>query len=114
MTDAKNSRLCLGQDGSATVIFDLSLHSETSIKKAIYKFASDFSTLLEKTSENSITAYITFPASMDQDSKSKLLSALCNEVIDQDLREQIFVETEGTRNLILAQAFSKTNLLSEE
>ena len=36
------------------------------------------------------------------------------EILDQDLRESIKRETEPVRNLVLAQAFSKTNLIKDE
>jgi hypothetical protein len=38
----------------------------------------------------------------------------CNEVLDQELRETIAEETAGIRNLLLAQAFSKTSLIDPE
>jgi len=34
----------------------------------------------------------------------------CNEVLDQELRERVVREMTGIRNLLLAQAFSKTAL----
>jgi hypothetical protein len=38
----------------------------------------------------------------------------CNEVLDQELREIIAEETVGIRDLLLAQAFSKTSLIDPE
>jgi His-Xaa-Ser system protein HxsD len=49
------------------------------------------------------------PLSADADLAS-LEGRFRNEVIDQDLRRRIARETENTRNLILAMAFSKTGL----
>jgi len=112
MTDTPSQGLSIESDGSAKIVFDLSLHTDTSIKKAIYKFASDLSSVLEKKSESKLIAHVHFKSEIESSEKMLLLSALCNEVIDQDLREKIFAETEATRNLILAQAFSRTNLLS--
>jgi His-Xaa-Ser system protein HxsD len=44
----------------------------------------------------------------------KLVGEFCNEVLDQDLRETVAEETTGIRNLLLAQAFSKTSLIDSE
>ncbi len=114
MNESQLQRLVHEQDGSVCILFDLTVHSETAIKKSVYKFAADFSVVLERTASNDMAVLVNFPASTNEDSRSSLVRALCNEVIDQDLREQIATETEATRNLILAQAFSKTNLISEE
>lgn len=44
----------------------------------------------------------------------RLVGEFLNDLIDQRLREIIGQETEATRDLILAHALSKTNLLSAE
>ena len=38
----------------------------------------------------------------------------CNEVLDQELREEIASESRGVRDLLLAHAFSKTSLIDSE
>ena len=48
------------------------------------------------------------------DSFAKLIDDFKKEVLDQDLREKLKVETEPVRNLILAHAFSKTGIISHE
>lgn len=45
---------------------------------------------------------------------SSAISSFRREVLDQDLREQLKKETEQVRNLILAHAFSKTGISSNE
>lgn len=109
-----SSRLKYREDGTVTVLFDLQAYSIFAVKKAVYKFAADCSAILNKSEENTIEVHLSFPDELDKTAQKSIVRALCNEVIDQDLREQIFQETEATRNLILAQAFSKTNLLSED
>jgi His-Xaa-Ser system protein HxsD len=95
---------------TVVVEFDKKIYSVAAIKKAAYKFARDFTVLLSD-EERNVLARISF-ASESQDRK-ELTDAFCAEVLDQDLREQIKNETEATRNLILAHAFSKTTLQQE-
>lgn len=99
-------------DGSITARFEGALYSATAVKKAAYKFAADCGVVLT-TADGDVVATLKFPESVDSENKNKITRSFCNEVIDQDLRESIARETEGTRNLILAQAFSKTTLLEE-
>lgn len=103
----------LDEHGAVSVFFDSSIYSLTAVKKAAYKFAKICSVHLQP-SENGITATLnTIDTSLSDTDKVTIAGALCNEAIDQDLRESISAKTEGVRNLILAQAFSKTSLLEQ-
>ncbi len=101
-------------DGSVSVVFDLQINSLTAVKKAVYKFAADCAAVLSTKEPNQLEVKLSFPDTTDLVDKRAVVRAFCNEVIDQDLREQIACETEATRNLILAQAFSKTSLLQQD
>ena len=90
-----------------TVQFDLALFSETTVKKAAYRFTNEASISFNKDG-NELSCSIT-PAS-EETELSDLILRFQNEVLDQDLREKIAEETAGIRNVILAQAFSKTGL----
>jgi His-Xaa-Ser system protein HxsD len=50
----------------------------------------------------------------DEADADVLLADFRNEVLDQVLRERIRDETQDTRNLILAAAFSSTGLTADE
>lgn len=108
---------CLGfrrlDTRNGVLVFDASIYSSTCLKKALYKFAADFSGKIAAPGANSFEVEVAF-ASDDFDEQAKLIRAFANEVIDQDLREQIGTQTEATRNLILAEAFSKTSLLQKD
>ncbi len=97
---------------SGSISFDANVYSVTSLKKALYKFAADFSANLSSDGDR-LDLLIQFETD-DSQAQEKLLRALCNELIDQDLRERIATETEATRNIILAEAFSKTSLLGKD
>lgn len=113
MSPKKSSPITENSDGTVCVSFDSNTTHLEAIKKSAYKFAKDCSILLSEESGQFI-AHITFFAKKEPDSKTRLIGAFCNEVIDQELRERIAEKTEMTRNLILAQAFSKTKLLQND
>jgi His-Xaa-Ser system protein HxsD len=96
------------------IAFDARIYSQLAVKKAAYKFAADFATLFSVGENGDITANIEFAKETSEADQPMLIRAFLNEVIDQDLREHIARQTEPTRNLILAEAFSKTSILHEE
>lgn len=100
-------------DGTTSISFDPATTPLDAIKKAAYKFAKDCSIVITS-SKTAYIAHITFFGSLEPDKKTRLTGAFCNEVIDQELRETIAAKTEDIRNLILAQAFSKTSLIQND
>jgi His-Xaa-Ser system protein HxsD len=114
MNSFDNSGISHNEDGSLSILLDLAVYTDTSIKKASYKFAADCSILLLTHASNQMKAILSFSENTGLETKKTIARALCNEIIDQDLREKIAKETEATRNLILAQAFSQTSLLTQE
>jgi His-Xaa-Ser system protein HxsD len=114
MKQVDHDAIIVLDDGSLSITFDLEIYSAAAVKKAVYKFAADCAAFLSKKEPNKLIARLSFSDDTNTSTKQAIARAFCNEVIDQDLREQIMRETEGTRNLILAQAFSKTSLLTEE
>lgn len=95
-------------------ILSLSTYSLNAIKKACYKFSPEFSVKLEKVDEETIKVSFEFNLKTDNEIRADLIRQFHNELLDQDLREIVFKETEGVRNLILAHAFSKTTLIEPE
>lgn len=95
-----------------TVSFDSRVYSLEAVKKALYKFSDRFSSRIALSQdERQIQVELTPSKAFREDTWAESLEQLHTEVLDQDLRETIFRETEAVRNLILAQAFSKTSLL---
>ncbi len=94
--------------------FDPKIYPAIAVKKAAYKFARHFAALLSTSSDEDFKASLIFNDKIEEAEQEKVVCAFLNEVIDQDLREQIRCQTEGTRTLILAEAFSRTSLLNSE
>jgi His-Xaa-Ser system protein HxsD len=88
--------------------FESAAHSQDAIQRAAYKFSDRLS--CELTCERSVfrcTLYIP----EEEAAVEGILADFRNEVLDQTLRERIRGETQESRNLILALAFSKTGLV---
>jgi His-Xaa-Ser system protein HxsD len=107
----QNETISTYSDGSIAVRFSLALYKLSVLKKAAYKFTDKASILLEEAEAGHVAVRFSFVEDKSSVHRQKIVHDFCNEVLDQDLRESIAEETEPTRNLILAQAFSKTSLL---
>src|SRR6266446_2659998 len=104
MTDARQER---------TVEFDSRIFTLTAIKKAAYKYLNAFVCDIS-VQENTVRCLLGFTTSTSEAAWTSLVDDFKKEVLDQDLREKLKVETESVRNLILAHAFSRTGIVSNE
>ena len=96
-----------------TIEFDEKVVSIESVKKAAYKYLNKF-TVDFNLEEHKIKVEIVFDLKISASDHLSIIQDFKKEVLDQDLREVIKKETEGYRNLVLAHAFSKTSLISNE
>lgn len=92
--------------------FDTNVYKLDIIKKSAYRFTDIFSIDFEQDSSR-IKCLLSFSDQKSKEFIDKTVSNFKNEVLDQDLREKISIETESVRNLILAHAFSRTSLIKE-
>lgn len=88
-----------------TVEIDSELYSQTTIEKALYPLADKGSFLVSK-KENSFLIEFNF-----EEENIAIIEDFKNNLIDYSLREKLSQQTENYKNLILAQAFSETDLL---
>lgn len=95
------------------VHFDSRLYSGEAIKRALYRMSDRFAGEVKLADQNYI-CLLHFPPEKSAVTKDLDVSNFKKEVLDQDLREKIRLETESVRNLILAHAFSKTGLIANE
>jgi His-Xaa-Ser system protein HxsD len=92
--------------------FDHDVYDLDAVKKAAYRFIDQCAVDISL-NESRIICTITYPDSKSPESLQHLISEFKKELLDQDIRKKIRLETEGFRNLILAHAFSKTSLVNE-
>ena len=98
---------------SAEVSFDSRVYALTVIKKAAYRFLSRFVTDIRQDGD-AWTCTLQFVDAADSATADELVRELKSEVLDQDLRATIARETEPVRNAVLALAFSRTGLQSDQ
>jgi len=93
---------------------DTRIHSESAIKKACYRFADRLDIQIRRISDNEIEIqFVRLRGSTDAEGDAAwLTAAVRREILDQDLREEIFKQTAEVRNLILAEAFKNTTLIN--
>jgi His-Xaa-Ser system protein HxsD len=102
------------RDRVVRTVFDLGVYRLAAIQKAAYKFANQTTLRLGEIQDNHIAAAFLFPADTSEDSIRNVMRLLFEELLDQELRERIGEETHAIRALILAQAFSRTDLIGRE
>ena len=102
-----------GPDGYSLSV-NTSIYSLEAIKKAAYKFADRASVVINPLSESTVSIVFNFLGRNAEGNPDQVVSDFCNELLDQDLRERIKRETEPLRNLLIAQAFSRTSLADKE
>lgn len=96
-----------------SVNFDSRVFSLIAVKKAAYKYIDSFSADITLTNDE-VRCSLKLTSPRSDESFVRLVDDFKKEVLDQDLREQLKVETEPVRNLILAHAFSKTGIINHE
>lgn len=97
------------QSESASVVVNLDLYTRDAVRKAAYKFTGDWYVELVSTSEQAVT--VMFTAKGEGRVSDQVRKEFHNELLDQTLREQIATETLAVRNLIMAHALSKLDLI---
>jgi His-Xaa-Ser system protein HxsD len=97
----------------ASVDVDLAAYGIESVKRAAYRFSDCFA--FDVTiSSNTASCVLVFPDAATPEFVDTAVTNFRKELLDQDLRQSIRMETESVRNLILAHAFSRTGLVKSE
>lgn len=98
---------------TAQAKFDLAVFSLDCVKRAAYRVTGNAA--VEITIENGSTVCtINFSKAVGRASADAAIERLQLEVLDQDLRSAIAAETASVRNAILALAFSRSGLQSDD
>jgi His-Xaa-Ser system protein HxsD len=102
--------------GDYELSVSLNLYSLEAVKKTAYKFTDRFGVFLSSSEDDDGKVIVTFNHDNEsvRENFDLVYDEFCNELLDQDLRGTVVKQTEGVRNLILAQAFSKTSLLDSD
>ena len=97
----------------ASVELDLAAFDIDAIKRAAYRFSDRFAFDVSISGKTAACTLI-FSDGSTPGFIDAAVTDFRKEVLDQDLRQSIRNETESVRNVILAHAFSKTDLVKSE
>jgi His-Xaa-Ser system protein HxsD len=98
---------------SQLTTFDSKVFSLTVIKEAAYRYLNVFAVDITAAGDQ-IQCVLNFISPVSDEKCRQMVNDFKTEVLDQDLRQKLRAETEAVRNVILAHAFSKTGLISNE
>jgi len=99
-------------DTEFAVELDTSLYRLSAIKKTAYKFGDRCHVHLDALDGGRVR--VALRAKRVTENMPSLIGEFQNELLDQELREVVAQETEGIRNLLLAQAFSAISLIDPQ
>lgn len=97
-------------DAEGTVFrADPAVYGEQAILEAVHRFTRRCFVLIDREPTGVFVCRVT--PRVKGDVPRDLAGALANEILDQSLRQRLHAETEPIRRLLLAQAFSRTDIL---
>lgn len=92
---------------------DLAVFPLDAVKRAAYRFTDRFAVNIQ-VDGGTASCTLTFDAQQQDEMVDRTVSEFQRELLDQDLRARIRAETKESRNLILAYAFSRSGLISDD
>lgn len=101
-----------GGDQNTTI--DLRVYRLAAVKKAAYRLAKRLTVVLGTLEQDCLSVTFRFSSATSRASADESVRLFYQELLDQELREHVAEETGPMRMLILAQAFSKTDLIRHE
>lgn len=97
----------------STLVFDPAVYALMAVEKAAYRFSDRFTCQIEITQAGLQVTLKPKRSAMSEEAHQVALDDFQTEVLDQNLREKIKLDTAPIRNLILAHAFSRTGLVNQ-
>jgi His-Xaa-Ser system protein HxsD len=112
----------LGHDGIALRLVDgalhLSLHADAyslaALQKTAYGLANRCSVVVGPAADGGIPVTLHFRPDTTEAQARQVALQFLRDVVDQELRERLAEETRAMRSLLLAHAFSRTNLIRRD
>jgi His-Xaa-Ser system protein HxsD len=100
-------------EGTRAFAVDLQVFSLTAVRKTAYRFIDRFAVDVHLDGPQTAIVQLT-PKTNDAPPFSVAEADFRNELIDQDLRERIYAETEPYRRVLLAHALSRVPILDAD
>jgi len=102
------------EDNVVRTTIDLHTYRLSAVKKAAYRLAERCTAVLGAVDAQSLPVVFTFKPGTSEAIAGEAVRAFFQELLDQELREHLAEETGPMRTLILAHAFSRTELIRRE
>lgn len=102
------------RDGAVQATLDLRIYRLVAVQKAAYRFAERCTAILGVPEDNRLPVRFAFRTGVAEQEALEAVRLFFQELLDQELREQIGEETRAVRALIIAQAFSRTDLIRQD
>ena len=96
------------------LVLDTTVYRVAAIQKTGYRLARLFTLALGSPDNNRIPVALIAPQGGIADGGHAIVTAFFRELADQELREHVAEQTREIRALLLAQAFSRTDLVNRE
>lgn len=118
MSEPAHDQLASGpfqfRDGSIRVEIDVRVYRVSAVQKTAYRFADRCTVVMGAVGASSLPVTLAFRPTTSERDAFDVARLFFQDLLDQELREQIAGETSAVRALILAHAFSKTDLIRRE
>ena len=98
-------------DDAIALTIDLRIYRLAAVKKTAYRVAHRCTSVLGAIDGANLLCSLRFKPGTTEATGREAARLFFQELLDQELREQIGAETDSVRTLILAQAFSKVDLI---
>jgi His-Xaa-Ser system protein HxsD len=101
-------------DGRLQTSLDLRCYRLSAVQKAGYRLAERCTVILGEPRGEKLPVQLLFKANTSDAEARESMRLFFQELLDQELREKIGEETAPLRALLMAQAFSNTDLINRE
>jgi His-Xaa-Ser system protein HxsD len=109
-----NSPAFSQSEGIVEVTIDLRNYRLTAVKKTAYRLADKCTVVFGNIDGDRLPLTFSFRVTSTPSSRDEVLRLFFQDLLDQELREEVAVETAALRHLILAHAFSRTDLIQRQ
>jgi His-Xaa-Ser system protein HxsD len=101
-------------DGRCSIDLDVRTYRTVAIQKAAYRLADRCTVEIGVLRDTSLTVTLVLRPGVSESGSAEAVRLFFQELLDQELREQLAEESQPLRALILAHAFSRTDLVRRQ
>ena len=100
--------------GRVCFVIDLRVYRLAAVQKTAYRLAARCTAVIGEIAGDSMSVELMFAETTSEARGLEVAREFFQELLDQELREKIGAETAGLRNVILAHAYSRSGLPSDD